>query len=293
LYPNENATWLQEDCFGKYEFLGLILGKLLYEMIPVELPLAEFFLEQLIGTPSKQNMPTLSDLYTYDNEQYLSFYEVQNNTKPDEIMELELDFSTIHKNKLTEEVKTIDLVPLSLKKGKEIKKVTKSNFELFISCYIHHHLQGVIAPHVAAFRKGLEYVIPGNWISYFNSFEFEFLIGGNKGSIDIDDWRSNSKFSNGFYSDHPTIVLFWIVVSEFTSEEQSLLLKFVTSCSRPPLLGFKHLQPPFCLHQSEMDRLPSSTTCFNQLKLPPYDNYDQMREKLLFVINSNSGFELS
>lgn len=28
-----------------------------------------------------------------------------------------------------------------------------------------------------------------------------------------------------------------------------MLLKFVTSCSRAPLLGFKHLQPTFTIHK--------------------------------------------
>lgn len=32
---------------------------------------------------------------------------------------------------------------------------------------------------------------------------------------------------------------FWRVVSEFTDTQKRQLLKFVTSCSRPPLLGFK------------------------------------------------------
>jgi len=42
-----------------------------------------------------------------------------------------------------------------------------------------------------------------------------------------------------YSSDHPTILLFWEVVNKFTPAQRSSLLKFVTSCSRPPLLGFK------------------------------------------------------
>ena len=32
---------------------------------------------------------------------------------------------------------------------------------------------------------------------------------------------------------------FWSVVSSFNDDQRRKLLKFVTSCSRPPLLGFK------------------------------------------------------
>ena len=43
----------------------------------------------------------------------------------------------------------------------------------------------------------------------------------------------------GYEADSPTIGSFWRVVEEFTEKERRQLLKFVTSCSRPPLLGFK------------------------------------------------------
>lgn len=48
--------------------------------------------------------------------------------------------------------------------------------------------------------------------------------------------------------DHPTIARFWDVLAEFDETQRRQLLKFVTSCSRPPLLGFKNLHPPFCVH---------------------------------------------
>lgn len=39
------------------------------------------------------------------------------------------------------------------------------------------------------------------------------------------------------------------VVEGFEPKERCMLLKFVTSCSRAPLLGFKHLQPSFTIHK--------------------------------------------
>ncbi len=41
-------------------------------------------------------------------------------------------------------------------------------------------------------------------------------------------------------------------------------------------------------------RLPTAASCMNLLKLPNYDgNVEVLREKLLYAIRSNSGFELS
>ena len=48
-----------------------------------------------------------------------------------------------------------------------------------------------------------------------------------------------SFFVGGFTEEHPCIQSFWRVVSQFTDTQKRQLLKFVTSCSRPPLLGFK------------------------------------------------------
>lgn len=64
-------------------------------------------------------------------------------------------------------------------------------------------------------------------------------------------------------------------------QDCSLFLKFVTSCSKPPLLGFAHLQPPFTIQcvssdgsevpsvlaffgmgRKETERLPTASTCF-------------------------------
>ena len=52
--------------------------------------------------------------------------------------------------------------------------------------------------------------------------------------------RSASCHSLAPYNkEHPLIQAFWRCVHEFTDEQKRKLLKFTTSCSRPPLFGFK------------------------------------------------------
>ncbi len=94
--------------------------------------------------------------------------------------------------------------------------------------------------------------------------------------------------------DHDSIALFWEVVSSFTEQQKRQLLRFVTSCSRPPLLGFKELHPPFRISPGMGDsHLPSASTCMNLLKLPMFKDKETMREKLVYAIQSEAGFELS
>ena len=84
-------------------------------------------------------------------------------------------------------------------------------------------------------------------------------------------------------------------IDDALADQRAATLKFVTSCSRPPLLGFAHLQPAFCVYRAtaEEGRLPTSATCMNLLKLPPYDSEEMLRGKLEYAISAGAGFELS
>ena len=94
-------------------------------------------------------------------------------------------------------------------------------------------------------------------------------------------------------SDHPVIQAFWRVVDEFDDGGKRQLLKFVTSCSRPPLLGFKELDSPFSIQNAGTeDRLPTASTCMNLLKLPEIHDDKVLREKLLYALQFGTGFEL-
>ena len=97
-----------------------------------------------------------------------------------------------------------------------------------------------------------------------------------------------------YKEDHSSIKMFWNVVNNFSENEKRQLLKFVTSCSRPPMLGFKELHPPFTiLSARESSHLPSASTCMHLLKLPMFETVELMKEKLLYAISSGAGFELS
>jgi ubiquitin-protein ligase E3 C len=57
------------------------------------------------------------------------------------------------------------------------------------------------------------------------------------------------------------------------------------------------MNPPFCIQKVPLDdagqKLPSAGTCMSLLKLPAYRDKETMRNKILYAISSNSGFELS
>jgi len=144
--------------------------------------------------------------------------------------------------------------------------------------------------------NGLTKVIPKPWLQMFDENEMQVLISGDDKGINILDLKSNTQYEGGYSSWDFYIRDFWKVVAAFTEEEKVLLLKFVTSCERQPLLGFKNLLPNFTINKisSEGDtKLPHSSTCFNKLNLPKYSSEGILRSKLLLAIKSAQGFYLS
>lgn len=144
------------------------------------------------------------------------------------------------------------------------------------------------------FFQGLANVIDLEWLQTFSYRELQVLVSGAYTPVDLEDLKAHTHYTGGYTSVHPVIQAFWRVVSKFDDTGKRHLLKFVTSCSRPPLLGFKELDPPFCIQNAGTeDRLPTASTCMNLLKLPEFHDEDVLREKLLYALQSGAGFELS
>jgi len=134
----------------------------------------------------------------------------------------------------------------------------------------------------------------------FNQAELQTLIGGDSSEIDVDDLRRNTIYS-GVYEigddglEHPTIQIFWDVMKKLDDSDRRKVLKYVTSTPRGPLLGFSQLNPRFSIRDagSDQQRLPSTSTCINLLKLPRYQSSTTLKQKLLYAVNSGAGFDLS
>ncbi|KAL0094648.1 hypothetical protein F4703DRAFT_1728759, partial [Phycomyces blakesleeanus] len=120
------------------------------------------------------------------------------------------------------------------------------------------------------------------------------LLGGASVPIDIEDLRRHTVYA-GYRENDPTVKDLWKALESFDNTQRMKFVKFVTSCSRPPLLGFKELRPQLCIREAGSDsgRLPTSSTCVNLLKLPKFASYNILRQKLLYAINADAGFDLS
>ncbi|QSS57497.1 IQ and HECT domain-containing protein [Histoplasma capsulatum var. duboisii H88] len=307
--PTMNAE--VKEILKRYEFLGRIIGKCLYEGILADVSFAGFFLLKWAltgGTSSARKESSyranLNEVRDLDEGLYQGLLQLKN--YPGDVEDFALNFTVtdtiavpIEKPDGTIETITENITKDLKPHGSEIP-VTNQNRLVYISYIARHRLQAQPYLQTNAFLQGLGTIIQPSWLSMFNQSELQTLVGGDTGEIDVADLRRNTVYSGSYVigddnQEHPTIKLFWEVLQTMTNADRQKLLKFVTSTPRAPLLGFSHLNPRFSIRDSSADeeRLPSTSTCANLLKLPRYTRLDTLREKLMYAINAGAGFDLS
>lgn len=325
-----STEWNEQirDLLRRYEFLGMIIGKCLYEGILVDIHFAGFFLLKWAltggsGSATKESSyrANINDLRDLDEKLYQGLVrwpilrkstlfpsadlllQLLLKNYPGNVEDFSLNFAvtdTISRRSTNSEQSnqrkiTRELCP----SGSEIS-VTNENRLYYISYVARHRLQ--IQPHLqtSAFLRGLGTIISPSWLSMFNQTELQTLVGGDSSEIDVSDLRLNTHYG-GLYTigddneEHPSIKFFWQVMQDFSDADRRKVLKFVTSTPRAPLLGFDQLNPRFSIRDSGTDqtRLPSTSTCVNLLKLPVYGSAETLRDRLLYSINAGAGFNLS
>jgi len=291
LYPNPQSKSLQPNHLAFFAFLGRMLGKAMYDGIVIDTPFAYFFLSRLLGRSASMHELQFLDEDLYKNLNVCKNYE-------GDIEDLCLTFTVTQDfYGKVEERELID-------GGRDVE-VTKDNVHQYIYLVAHLRLNQDIAAQANAFLAGFRELVPLEWLQMFDQRELQRLISGDDGGdFDVKDLAANTEYHGGYSAGHGTIKDFWKVLTEFSPAEKSALLRFVTSCPRPPLQGFKAMHPPFKIQLvdcnvaqwqfwTDAERLPSASTCFNLLKLPNYNKRSTLRDKLKQAIESGAGFELS
>ncbi|EDW19516.2 LOW QUALITY PROTEIN: uncharacterized protein Dmoj_GI13828 [Drosophila mojavensis] len=310
LYPSP-ISYVQDNHLQLFEFVGRMLGKAVYEGIVVDVPFASFFLSQLLGQTQQALYSCMDELPSLDNELYRSLTFIKHYKQ--DVADLNLTFSV--DQDVMGKIVTHELHP-----GGKARVVNDHNKLVYIHYMAYFHMNTQIREQTQAFNRGFRSIVNPEWLSLFSPPELQRLISGDTVPLDLRDLRKHTQYYGGFHDSHRVVGWLWdILAKDFTEEERKLFLKFVTSCSKPPLLGFAHLEPPFSIRCVEvgddedtgdtigsvirgfftirkkdpLNRLPTSSTCFNLLKLPNYQKKSTLRDKLRYAVSSNTGFELS
>ncbi|KAJ8286077.1 hypothetical protein GJAV_G00034290 [Gymnothorax javanicus] len=310
LYPSP-TSYIHENHLQLFEFVGKMLGKAMYEGIVVDVPFASFFLSQVLGHHHSMFYSSIDELPSLDSEFYKNLTSIKR--YDGDVSDLGLTLS--YDEDVMGQLVCHELIP-----GGKTMPVTNENKISYIHLMAHFRMHTQIKDQTAAFIRGFRCIINPEWLHMFSTPEVQRLVSGDNAEIDLDDLKKHTVYYGGFHSSHRVIIWLWDILSnDFTAEERAMFLKFVTSCSRPPLLGFAYLKPPFSIRCVEVSddqdtgdtlgsvlrgfftirkkepggRLPTSSTCFNLLKLPNYSKKSLLRDKLRYAISMNTGFELS
>ncbi|XP_025054252.1 E3 ubiquitin-protein ligase NEDD4-like isoform X6 [Alligator sinensis] len=280
LQINPNSGLCNEDHLSYFTFIGRVAGLAVYHGKLLDGFFIRPFYKMMLGKPI-----TLKDMESVDSEYYNSLKWILENDPT----ELDLMFCIDEEN--FGQTYQVDLKP----NGSEIM-VTNENKREYIDLVIQWRFVNRVQKQMNAFLEGFTELLPTDLIKIFDENELELLMCG-LGDVDVNDWRQHTIYKNGYCPNHPLIQWFWKAVLLMDAEKRIRLLQFVTGTSRVPMNGFAELYGSngpqlFTIEQwGSPDKLPRAHTCFNRLDLPPYESFEDLREKLLMAVENAQGFE--
>ncbi|XP_065053634.1 E3 ubiquitin-protein ligase HECW2-like isoform X2 [Rhopilema esculentum] len=227
----------------------------------------------------------LSDIESFDPEFHQSLSWILENDITDV---LDMYFTT-------DEIVFDQVTERELKPGGKSIPVTDENKKEYVDLMIKWRMERGVGEQMKQLVDGFNEVLDLHMISIFDARELELVIAGTA-DIDVKDWRTNTDYRSGYHDKHPVIQWFWKAVDSVNNEQRLRLLQFVTGTSSIPFEGFSALRGSTGPRKFTVDcwgdpaMLPRAHTCFNRLDLPPYRNFEELYEKLLYAVEETSSF---
>eukprot|EP00066_Takifugu_rubripes_P019352 XP_011608618.1 PREDICTED: E3 ubiquitin-protein ligase NEDD4 isoform X4 [Takifugu rubripes] len=280
LQINPNSGLCNEDHLTYFKFIGRVAGMAVHHGKLLDAFFIRPFYKMMLQKPI-----TLQDMESVDSEYFNSLMWILENDPTDLDLMFTVDeelFGQTHQHEL--------------KSGGTDIIVTNDNKKEYIHLVIQWRFVNRIQMQMTAFKEGFFELIPLDLIKIFDENELELLMCG-LGDVDVNDWRENTRYKSGYASNHIVIQWFWKTVLLMDGERRIRLLQFVTGTSRVPMNGFAELYGSngpqlFTIEQwGTRDKLPRAHTCFNRLDLPPYESFEELRDKLHIAIENAQGFD--
>ncbi|XP_059928323.1 E3 ubiquitin-protein ligase NEDD4-like isoform X3 [Gadus macrocephalus] len=280
LQVNPNSGLCNEDHLSYFKFIGRVAGMAVYHGKLLDAFFIRPFYKMMLQKPI-----TLHDMESVDSEYFNSLKWILENDPADLDLRFTIDeelFGQTHQHEL--------------KPGGGDVVVTNDNKKEYIHLVMQWRFVNRIQMQMTAFKDGFYELIPQDLVKIFDENELELLMCG-LGDVDVNDWRANTKYKTGYCPTQPLIQWFWKTVLLMDAEKRIRLLQFVTGTSRVPMNGFAELYGSngpqlFTIEQwGTRDKLPRAHTCFNRLDLPPYESFEELREKLHIAIENAQGFD--
>lgn len=270
-----NPSACLDEHLMQFKFLGILMGVAIRTKKPLDLHLAPLVWKQLCCVPL-----TLEDLEEVD----LLYVQTLNSI-------LHIEDSGITEESFHEMIpldsfvgqsadgKMVPIIP-----GGNSIPLTFSNRKEYVERAIEYRLHEMDRQ-VAAVREGMSWIVPVPLLSLLTAKQLEQMVCGMP-EICVDVLKKVVRYRE-VDEQHQLVQWLWRTLEEFSNEERVLFMRFVSGRSRLPA-NTADISQRFQIMKVDRpyDSLPTSQTCFFQLRLPPYSSQLVMAERLRYAINN-------
>uniref|UniRef100_A0A8C6YER0 HECT-type E3 ubiquitin transferase n=1 Tax=Naja naja TaxID=35670 RepID=A0A8C6YER0_NAJNA len=270
-----NPSACLDEHLVQFKFLGILMGVAIRTKKPLDLHLAPLVWKQLCCIPL-----SLEDLEEVD----LLYVQTLNSI-------LHIEDSGITEENFHEMIpldsfigqsadgKMVPIIP-----GGNSIPLTFSNRKEYVERAIEYRLHEMDRQ-VAAVREGMSWIVPVPLLSLLTAKQLEQMVCGMP-EISVDVLKKVVRYRE-VDEQHQLVQWFWHTLEEFSNEERVLFMRFVSGRSRLPA-NTADISQRFQIMKVDRpyDSLPTSQTCFFQLRLPPYSSQLVMAERLRYAINN-------
>ena len=239
--------------------LGQIVGKAIFEDIPIEPKFTHFILKWILSRDFE-----VKDLSSFDPSMMSSLIYISNNYFNQS--DLNLTF-TVSDKRIRGSVELI--------KGGASLMVNNYNKSAYIKLLLDYYGYHWSHSKIDEFLKGFYQVVPKKIANILELADLEKILCGVS-KININDWKENTKYTGeNAHKENSVVKLFWDEVSSLTDLQLRKLLQYWTGSRTVPIEGFKTLKnnrQESCLFTINLVKTKTSYirahTWFNRIDLP-------------------------
>uniref|UniRef100_A0A669BGH0 HECT-type E3 ubiquitin transferase n=1 Tax=Oreochromis niloticus TaxID=8128 RepID=A0A669BGH0_ORENI len=270
-----NPSACLDEHMLQFKFLGILMGVAIRTKKPLDLHLAPLVWKQLCCIPLLLEDLEEVDLLYVQTLKSILHIEDSGITEDNFHEMIPLD-SFVGQSA---DGKMVPIIP-----GGNSIPLTFSNRKEYVERAIEYRLHE-IDRQVAAVREGMSWIVPVPLLSLLTAKQLEQMVCGMP-EICCDVLKKVVRYRE-VDEQHSLVQWFWQTLEEFSNEERVLFMRFVSGRSRLPA-NTADISQRFQIMKVDRpyDSLPTSQTCFFQLRLPPYSSQAVMAERLRYAINN-------
>ncbi|KAM9825931.1 probable E3 ubiquitin-protein ligase HERC1 isoform X4 [Syngnathus typhle] len=270
-----NPSSCLDEHMLQFKFLGILMGVAIRTKKPLDLHLAPLVWKQLCCIPLLLEDLEEVDLLYVQTLKSILHIEDSGITEDNFHEMIPLD-SFVGQSA---DGKMVPIIP-----GGNSIPLTFSNRKEYVERAIDYRLHE-INRQVAAVREGMSWIVPVPLLSLLTAKQLEQMVCGMP-EICCDVLKKVVRYRE-VDEQHSLVQWFWQTLEEFSNEERVLFMRFVSGRSRLPA-NTADISQRFQIMKVDRpyDSLPTSQTCFFQLRLPPYSSQAVMAERLRYAINN-------